>query len=186
MRLIYETDPRLRNISSGVENPADLKDILRDMEHIMRTYEGIGLAAPQVGIPIRALIIDMAFISAKQGEEGLISEKTLASTHENPAENPILHIINPRIISCDSNMSDYEEGCLSLPTIYANITRPETIEIEYVNTSGIRKNLKAAGILARVLQHEIDHLNGKLFTDHISPIKRKFLLNRLHKLLKSQ
>jgi len=141
----------------------ELREFAREMFATMDAYEGIGLAANQVDRAIRLLVIGLPVEDSDSDERHF-----LAFT------NPV--IANP------TGSWDFEEGCLSIPEIRETVTRPETITVEYDTLEGERKKIQASGMLARVLQHEIDHLNGVLFVDHLSPIRRSLLSGRLKRL----
>ncbi|MCR5506855.1 MAG: peptide deformylase [bacterium] len=169
LTLVIEPDPILHQISEKVENiTADLDDILNEMADIMGQFDGIGLAAPQVGILKRMIIIDAETIARE--------EKTSLP------EKRYLKIINPEIIEVSKETCLKEEGCLSLPTIYYTVERPEKITIKYFDESGKETKLSANGLLARCIEHEIDHLNGKIFIDYVGPMKRKLALSKLRKM----
>ncbi len=125
---------------------------------------GIGLAAPQVGLGLRVAVVDLQL--------------------EN-APNPIA-LINPEIVALSEELATREEGCLSLPGQYADVTRPERVRVRFRDASGARQELEADGLLAACLQHEIDHLDGVLFVDHISALKRNMILRRLAKELRQK
>ena len=151
----------LREVSkpmSGVDSHA--KRLWDDMLETMYRAPGIGLAAIQVGVPLRLLVIDLS----KDGEE----------------KKP-LFIANPEIVWESEARSDYEEGCLSIPEYYEMVTRPAEIKIRYLDRQGAPMELHASGLMATCLQHEIDHLNGILFIDHISRLKRERVLKKFQK-----
>jgi len=131
-----------------------------DMLETMYEAPGIGLAAIQIGIPRRLLVIDLA----KEGE----------------TPNP-LFVANPEIIWQSETLSDYEEGCLSIPDFYEMVSRPSEIKVRFLNRQGDAVELHATGLLATCLQHEIDHLNGILFVDHISRLKRDRVIKKFAK-----
>ncbi len=135
-----------------------LKELLSDMRIFMHEYNGIGLSANQIGVSKRIAIV--------MPED----------------EKSIMTFINPKIISTSNQMCDFEEGCLSIPGIYYNVKRPDSIEIEYQDEQGNKKQLKAENLLARILFHEIDHLDGKVFIDHLSRLKKNFVENKFKKL----
>ena len=124
-----------------------VRDLARDMLRSMYTAKGIGLAAPQVGIAKQLLVIDLDL------EE---------------AATPPLILINPEITAAGSSLNTYEEGCLSIPGVYLNVVRPSVVEVSYRDDMGRPRRLKADGLLARCIQHELDHLNGVLFVDRVS------------------
>ena len=130
---------------SKVDN--SIRDLAKDMLKSMYSAKGIGLAAPQVGIHKQLLVIDLDL--------------------ENPT-NPPLVLINPEIISASASIDTYEEGCLSIPGVYLDVIRPSSIKLSFRDEMGRPKKLNADGLLARCIQHEIDHLNGVLFVDRVS------------------
>ncbi len=160
-RIIIEPDPILRKKSVKLEKVDDeLRKLLDDMLETMYAAPGIGLAAVQVGILKRLIVIDIS----------KDKEKT----------NP-LFLINPQIISQSENKSTYEEGCLSLPGHFAEIERPAECQIKYIDYYGEEKKLTADGLLATCIQHEIDHLNGVLFIDYLSKLKKDMIVKKLIK-----
>lgn len=159
--IITAPDPRLEIISTPVEAVTDeVRQQLDDMLETMYEAPGIGLAAIQVGIPKRMLVIDV--------------------TREDEERRP-LFIINPEFTWLSDDDKVYEEGCLSLPEQYAEVARPESVKISYLDRNGERQELHADGLLAVCLQHEMDHLDGILFVDHISALKRNMILRKLLK-----
>ena len=164
--LIILPDPLLRQVSTPVERvDDDLKRLADDMLDTMYDAPGIGLAAIQIGVPRRMLVIDLA----KDGEE----------------KQPQV-FINPEIVTSSDARSVYEEGCLSIPEYYAEVERPAEVEVTYLDREGRQQRVKADGLLATCLQHEIDHLNGVLFIDHISRLKREMVVRRFTKAAKSK
>lgn len=159
--LIILPDPLLRQVSQPVERvDSELNQLVDDMLETMYEAPGIGLAAIQVGVPRRLLVIDLA----KEGEE--------------PAP---LVFINPKIIRSSDERSTYEEGCLSIPDYYAEVERPAAITVTSLDRTGKEVTTEADGLLATCLQHEIDHLDGVLFIDHISRLKREMVIKRFTK-----
>ena len=166
LKIIIAPDPRLLEVSKPVkEVNNDIKNLLEDMLQVMYRSNGIGLAAPQVGILKRLVVMDC-------------SEK---NTKKEP-----LKFVNPEILSLSSDKSEFEEGCLSLPTQYAKVERPSNIEVEYKDENGNKYRKSFSGIEATCLQHEIDHLNGKLFVDHISKLKKNRIIKKLEKIKKTK
>lgn len=163
--IIVAPDPRLKGKATPVETvDATIRTLLDDMLETMYAAPGIGLAAPQIGVLKRVIVVDAA-------------EK-----NEPPAP---LKMVNPEIVWSSSDLSSYEEGCLSVPEYYEDVVRPSRIRVSYLDETGARKDLEAADLLAVVLQHEIDHLNGTLFVDHLSSLKRNMILRKLTKSKKS-
>ena len=160
-KIIIEPDPILRKKSEILEKVDDeLRGLLDDMLETMYSAPGIGLAAVQVGILKRAIVIDVSKDKEKK--------------------NPFF-LINPEIISKSKNTSTYEEGCLSLPGYFAEIERPAECQIKYIDYFGKKKEIKATGLLSTCIQHEIDHLNGVLFIDYLSKLKRDMIIKKLIK-----
>src|SRR5215217_175603 len=167
IRRIYETpDPVLRQISKPVEVFDDeLKTLVADMFETMYAAPGIGLAAVQVGVPVRLLVIDLQEPEEEGGE---------------PVRDP--HVfINPEILEHSDQEVPYTEGCLSVPDQYAEVDRPDRIRARWMELDGKVREEEIEGLLAICLQHEMDHLNGVLFIDHLSRLKRNMILNKLAK-----
>ena len=159
--IVIEPDPILRKKSERLEKVDDeLRSLLDDMLETMYTAPGIGLAAVQVGILKRLIVIDIS--------------------KEKDKKDP-LFLINPEIISKSKKTSIYEEGCLSLPGHYAEIERPAECHIKYIDYNGKEKEIEANGLLSTCIQHEVDHLNGTLFIDYLSKLKKDMILKKLVK-----
>jgi len=164
--LIILPDPLLRLVSKPVERVDDeLKKFAADMLETMYDAPGIGLAAIQVGQPLRMLVIDLA-------KEGDTPEPQV--------------FINPEILASSDDRSTYEEGCLSIPDYYAEVERPASVRVKYLDREGAVQEAEADGLLATCLQHEIDHLNGVLFIDHISKLKRDMVMKKFKKLARDK
>ena len=160
-KIIIEPDPILREKSKTLETVNDeIRKLLDDMLETMYAAPGIGLAAVQVGLLKRLIVIDISKDKEKK--------------------NP-LFLINPEIISRSKNTSVYEEGCLSLPGHFAEIERPAECHIRFVDYSGKEKEIKASGLLATCIQHEVDHLDGVLFIDYLSKLKKDMIVKKLIK-----
>ena len=164
---IYETpDPILREISSPVEKVDDeLRALISDMFETMYAAPGIGLAAVQVGIPRRLLVMDLQEPEEEGGE---------------PIREPRV-FINPEILESSGHEVPYTEGCLSVPDQYAEVMRPDRIRARWLDENGERHEQWLDGLLAICLQHEMDHLEGVLFIDHLSKLKRDMVLKKLAK-----
>jgi peptide deformylase len=159
--IIILPDSKLRLVSDPVTKvTGDVKKLVEDMFETMYDAPGIGLAAIQVGIPQRVVTID----TARQDEE----------------KQP-LALINPEILWRSEELSSYEEGCLSIPDYYEVVERPSKVRVRFIDREGAEKEMEADGILATCLQHEIDHLDGKLFIDHISKLKRDRVIKKFTK-----
>jgi peptide deformylase len=159
--ILIAPHPALRARARAVA-PADeavVRDLVPRMFATMYRAPGIGLAAPQVGSGLRLVVIDLA-----------------------PDDKPDpLVLINPEVIAASEELASREEGCLSLPGQFADVTRPARVKVRHLDQSGARREIEADGLLAACLQHEIDHLNGVLFVDHLSPLKRNMIMRRLAK-----
>jgi peptide deformylase len=159
--IIVAPDPRLNVKCENVDQVTDdLKRLMDDMMETMYHAPGIGLAAPQVGVTKRIIVVDVS-----KGENDKTPYK----------------MINPEITWHSDQLVDYEEGCLSLPEQYAQVKRPDEIHLSYIDSNGVVQKLKTSGILATCIQHEIDHLDGKLFVDHISKLRKNLILRKLKK-----
>ena len=159
--ILTAPDPRLRQISQPVDKvDDDLRALMDDMLETMYDAPGIGLAAIQVGVPKRVIVMDIA----PDGE---------------PPEPR--YFVNPEILNPSSEMSTYEEGCLSVPEFSDDVDRPARCTVKYLDYHGEPQTLEAEGLLATCIQHEMDHLEGILFIDHLSRLKRDRVLRRLKK-----
>jgi peptide deformylase len=175
IRPIFETpDPVLRQISKPVETfDADLKRLVADMFETMYGAPGIGLAAVQVGVPIRLLVIDL-------------QEPADADDPESPVVRQPRVFINPEILWHSDDEVPYTEGCLSVPEQYAEVMRPDRIRAKWQDAEGKSHEEDIDGLLAVCLQHEMDHLEGILFIDHLSRLKRDMVLKKLAKWRKEE
>ncbi len=163
--ILTAPDPRLKAVSTEVETvDGDIRKLAQDMADSMYAADGIGLAAVQIGVPKRVIVMDL-----DQKDDG-----------QKPRKNWRV-FINPRILWASDEMATYEEGCLSVPEIYDDVDRPARIRAEYLDLDGKRIEIEADGMLATCLQHEMDHLQGVLFIDHLSKLKRAMLLKKLIK-----
>ena len=159
--ILTAPDPRLQAVSTDVETvDAEIRKLADDMADSMYAADGIGLAAIQLGVAKRVLVIDL---DQKEGKK-----------------NPIAYI-NPKIIWASDETAVFEEGCLSVPEIWDDVERPARIRCEYLDRDGKKQVLEADGMLATCLQHEMDHLEGVLFIDHLYKLKRAMLLKKLTK-----
>ena len=166
MPILVIPDPILKARCRAV-GPADagaVRALLPKMFATMYRAPGIGLAAPQVGIKLRVAIVDVM-----------------------PDEKPApIAMINPEIVAASADLATREEGCLSIPGQYAEVTRPAWVKIRFSNVEGARREIEAEGLLAACLQHEIDHLDGVLFIDYLSSLKRNIIVRRLAKELRQK
>ena len=164
--IVEVPDPRLREISRPVEGVDDeLRTLVADMFETMYAAPGIGLAAIQVGVPQRVLVIDLQEPAEEGGE---------------PVKDPRV-FINPEILTTSEQDVPYTEGCLSVPDQFAEVDRPDRIRARWMELDGKVREEEIDGLLAVCLQHEMDHLEGILFIDHLSRLKRNMILNKLAK-----
>jgi len=165
--LIIAPDPRLKKKSLPVEQITDdIRELSRHLFDTMYYEKGIGLAAVQVGVHQRILVADVTW----RDEDGTPGTQYV--------------IINPEIVENSTELNAYKEGCLSLPEQYADVTRPSSVRVRYIDLNGAQQEETFEGLLATCIQHEIDHLNGIIFVDHASPVKRDMILRKLTKLKK--
>jgi peptide deformylase len=163
LKLVVAPDPRLEKKALPVERvDAAVGQLMDDMLETMYATRGVGLAAPQVGVSLRVITVDVA--DTEKGEK--------------PAP---MQLANPEIIWASDETAICQEGCLSLPDFYEEVERPAKVKIKALNRQGKEIELAAEGLLAVCLQHEIDHLNGKIFVDHISRTKRDIIIRKLQK-----
>tara|TARA_B100000676_G_scaffold209788_1_gene205985 strand:+ start:211 stop:735 length:525 start_codon:yes stop_codon:yes gene_type:complete len=163
--ILTEPNKILRQISKSVEKVTkEEQKLMDDMLETMYQANGIGLAAIQIGVPKRIIVMDIA----KKDEK----------------KNP-MYFVNPIIKNKTKDLSTYEEGCLSVPNQFAEVDRPATCEVEYLDYNGEKKILKATGLLATCIQHEMDHLQGILFIDYLSKLKKSMIIKKLSKQKKS-
>ncbi|WP_324751507.1 peptide deformylase [Roseovarius sp. Pro17] len=163
MPILIHPDPRLKKICEAVTDvTGDMHRLAEDMLETMYDAPGIGLAAPQVGVLSRLIVMDCI------KEEGA-------------TPRPMV-MFNPEVTASSEAMNVYEEGCLSIPDQFADVTRPAEVEVRWVDMDGNEQSAGFDGLWATCVQHEIDHLNGKLFIDHIGPMKRQLITRRMQKL----
>jgi peptide deformylase len=164
--ILIAPDPVLKTRARPVAGPdfSTVRDLVPRMLATMYRAPGIGLAATQVGVDLRLTVIDLM-----------------------PAEKPSpIVLVNPEVVAASQELATREEGCLSLPGQYADVTRPARVKVRYFDEMGAKQEIEADGLLAACLQHEIDHLDGILFVDHLSSLKRNIILRRLAKELRQK
>lgn len=162
--IVTYDDEILRKKAKPVEELSDeIETLIDDMFETMYNSDGVGLAAPQIGRLLRIFVVDA---------------DPMAKEEDDPLYGPIA-MINPEITLTSDDEVDMEEGCLSIPGVNASVTRPESISVSYRDEDFQKQNLEVGGWLARVIQHEKDHLDGILFLDHLSTFKRKLLSGKL-------
>ena len=160
--IVLHPDARLKKKSVQVEDINDaLVKLAEDMMETMYDAPGIGLAAPQIGVLERLIVMDCA---KKEDEE----------------PDPII-MVNPIITASSEEISVYEEGCLSIPEHFAEVTRPELVQVEWIDLNGKQHSEEFGGLKSTCIQHEIDHLNGKLFIDYLGPMKRQLITRKMQK-----
>ena len=160
-KILTEPDPFLRQKSNKVvEVNNEIRSLMDDMLETMYQAPGIGLAAIQVGVPKRVIVIDLS----KKDEK----------------KNP-LYFVNPEILTKSNQDASYEEGCLSVPNQFAEISRPDNCKVKFLDYEGNEKILEAKGLLATCIQHEMDHLEGILFIDYLSKLKKTMIIKKLSK-----
>ncbi|MEL6361625.1 MAG: peptide deformylase [Pseudomonadota bacterium] len=160
-KILTAPDPQLREVSKPVDTVDDnLRALMDDMLETMYDANGIGLAAIQVGVPLRVIVMDLA--------------------GEDEEKNPVYYV-NPEILDPSDELAVYQEGCLSVPEFYEEVERPATCKIKYLDYHGKEQVVEADELLATCIQHEMDHLNGVLFIDHLSRLKRDRILKKLKK-----
>lgn len=159
--ILTAPDPRLKAVSAPVEKvDGEIRKLVDDMVETMYEADGIGLAAIQIGVPKRIIVMDL---EQKDGRK-----------------KPLVYI-NPKVLWAADETATFEEGCLSVPDIWEDVARPARIKAEHLDRDGKRVSLDAEGLLATCLQHEMDHLEGVLFIDHLSRLKRSIALRKLQK-----
>ncbi len=160
-KILTEPDPILRQKSQPVDKVDDeIRKLMDDMLETMYNAPGIGLAAIQVGVPKRIIVLDIS---------------------KDPEKKEPMYFVNPEVVLTSKNDVTYEEGCLSVPGQFAEVDRPDSCIVKYLDYSGNYKELKAEGLLATCIQHEIDHLEGILFIDYLSKLKKSMIVKKLSK-----
>ena len=178
-------DPRLKTVSAPVDTfDAALKTLVADMFETMYAANGIGLAAIQVGVPQRVLVIDLQPEDPDAEPEECTAHGGHSHTHQPLKKEPRV-FVNPEILDPAEEHNVYQEGCLSVPEIYADVERPKTCRVRWQDLDGNVHEEEMEGLLATCIQHEMDHLEGILFIDHLSRLKRTMALKKLEKLRKA-
>lgn len=183
--ILQVPDPRLKTISTPVETFDDeLKTLVADMFETMYDAPGIGLAAIQVGVPLRVLVIDLQPDDPDAEPEECTAHGGHSHTHQPALKEPRV-FVNPEILEPAKELATYSEGCLSVPDIYADVDRPATCRVRYQDVDGTVHEEQLDGLMATCIQHEMDHLEGILFIDHLSKLKRNMALKKLDKMRKA-
>ncbi len=166
--ILFIPDPMLRQRAEPVTVFDDsLRTLLDDMLETMYAAPGIGLAGPQIGVAKRVIVIDL-------------------ETRESGVGGQPIKLVNPEIVDAGAEPLTQQEGCLSIPGVYADVTRPSWVKVKYFDENGKSQEIEGEGLMAACLQHEIDHLDGKLFIDYLSSLKRSMLLKKIQKQQKFQ
>ncbi|MBD3730446.1 MAG: peptide deformylase [Sphingomonadales bacterium] len=182
--ILEAPDPRLKTVSTPVEKFDDeLKTLVEDMFDTMYDAPGIGLAAIQVGVPLRVLVIDLQPEDTDAEPEEC--DHGGHHHHHYPTKKEPRIFVNPEILDPSEELSTYQEGCLSVPDIYADVDRPATCRVRWQDLDGTVHEEDMEGLLATCIQHEMDHLEGILFIDHLSRLKRNMALKKLEKARKA-
>ncbi|WP_306152221.1 peptide deformylase [Roseovarius sp. MMSF_3281] len=165
--ILIHPDPRLKKVCAPVPDLSDdLRKLADDMLETMYDAPGIGLAAPQIGVMDRLIVLDCI---KEDGEE----------------PRPLV-MFNPEIVASSDETNVYEEGCLSIPEQYAEVTRPKVVDVRWIDRDGNEQSETFDDLWATCVQHEIDHLNGKLFIDYLGPMKRQMITRKMQKLKREQ
>ena len=173
--LIIEPDPLLHEVSQPIEEiTPEIRKLAQNMLDTMYANQGIGLAAIQVGVKKRMIVVDVDWPSPRYEDDGREAA---------PEAKPVI-MINPEIIRASEETKPYNEGCLSFPDQYSEVIRPAAITLRYMDLEGKEQTLEADSLLAVCVQHEIDHINGIVFTDHVSKLKREMIIKKLKNLKK--
>jgi peptide deformylase len=161
--ILIHPDPRLKKACAPVPDLSDdLRELAENMLETMYDAPGIGLAAPQVGLLSRLIVLD-------------------CEKEEDATPRPLV-MFNPEILAASEDMNTYEEGCLSIPDQFADVTRPDTVKVGWIDRNGNPQEEEFEGLWATCVQHEIDHLNGKLFIDYLKPLKRQMITRKMVKM----
>ena len=166
MPVIHAPDPRLQVVSEAVGRVDDgVRRLMDDLLETMYAEKGLGLSAIQVGVPRRIVVVDVA---------------------QRDGTSEPMKLVNPAITAASQERVEFDEGCLSFPDLYAMVERPVSVDIAYLDENGASRELHAEGLLARCLQHEIDHLDGILFVEHLSALRRRLILRKMIKWKKAR
>ena len=161
--IVLHPDPRLKKVCTAVSDSSDrLRTLAKDMLETMYDAPGIGLAAPQIGVMDRVIVMD-------------------CEKDETAPRTPLV-MLNPEIIASSDETNVYEEGCLSIPDHFAEVTRPKLVQVRWMDVDGAEQSQEFDGLWATCVQHEIDHLNGKLFIDYLGAMKRQMITRKMQKL----
>jgi peptide deformylase len=171
-------DPVLRKVAVDIDKSFDVKKLVEDMFETMYNAKGVGLAAPQIGLNIRVFVVDGRPFNEGEDMEERDKDPSLVDFKK--------VFINAEILEEDGDDWGFEEGCLSIPDIREDVYRPEFVTIRYFDEDWVEHTEEYEGLAARIIQHEYDHIDGILFTDHLNPIKKRMLKNKLAKITKGR
>ena len=175
--IIAVPDPRLKQVSEPVEAVTDaLRLLMDDMVETMHDAKGIGLAAIQIGVNKRVIVMDLS--PSDPGDDGESLDRYDLSELK---DETIRYFVNPEIVWTSEEMNNYQEGCLSVPGFFDDVERPKACKVNYLDYQGQPQELDCDGLLATCIQHEMDHLNGVVFLDHLSRLKRDMIVKKLRK-----
>ena len=175
--LVIAPDPLLKKISNPVEKIDDeIRQLMRDMVQTMYFEKGIGLAAVQVGVLKRILVMDLDYETEDHNHHDHHHCGGIHVKNCNPR-----YFVNPEIVEVSDEKSSYNEGCLSFPGSRSEVFRPKKVKVQYLDFDGNKRSEEMSGLLATCIQHEMDHLNGITFVDHISKLKRDMILKKMQK-----
>ncbi|MFN5555504.1 MAG: peptide deformylase [Chryseotalea sp.] len=177
--IVVYGDPVLRQRAKDIEKGSDVAQLIADMHETMQAAHGIGLAAPQIGKSVRLFVVDATTLEPEDGEEEGDDEAEDLSDFKKA-------FINPQIIEESGEPWAFEEGCLSIPNLRENVARKETVRIKYYNENWELKEEVYDGMKARIIQHEYDHIEGKLFIDYLSSFKKRLLKGKLADITKGK
>ncbi|MBT5156641.1 MAG: peptide deformylase [Rhodobiaceae bacterium] len=178
-KIIEVPDKRLKTISKPVAEVTDAtRALMDDMLESMYAAVGIGLAAIQIGVPERVVVMDLKGKSAPGTDE--------EDTADDPVDDPLAnegprYFVNPEVVWTSEETNNYQEGCLSVPSFYDEVERPAQCRVRFLDYDGKPQEIDCDGLLATCIQHEIDHLNGIVFLDHLSRLKRQMVLKKMRK-----
>lgn len=181
LTILIAPDPRLKEASEAVGGVTDeIRRLMDDMLETMYAAPGIGLAAIQVGVAKRVIVMDLGKNKDEDPEDGEDEAKGAEKKEPNP-----MYFVNPELVWASDDLVTCEEGCLSVPDLYDEVERPARVRVRFLDYHGQKQEIDADGMLAVCIQHEMDHLEGTLFIDHLSRLKREMMLKKLIKARKA-
>ncbi len=194
-KILILPDNILRQPSKDISRVSDeTRSIFDDLLETMKLANGIGLAAPQVGLLQKLVVIDFQYSTRYPQEDLATADADLQTQGQDDEPEAIpdkdkkphtLFLANPEVVESSDETNIYQEGCLSIPKVFENVTRPKKVKVRYWDYDGKEQEIAADGLLATCLQHEIDHLHGRLFIDYLSPLKRSIIVKKFTKAAKN-